>query len=359
MHSNPKIDSIIVGQGLAGSCLAWQLLQRGKKVLVFDEPHKNKSTSVAAGLFNPISGKWMLKTWKADLIFPYLYDFYQGIEKQTGKSFFRPMPLYRPFPSIEEQNAWMGRSADPTLSNYVDQVFTSSMFGDQVNDPFGGLVLKNCGYVDTVVFTESIRKLLIAKDSYRQEEFKTEDMVVEQETITYSGVVASQIIFCNGVRAMENKYFRWLPFRPLKGETMDVQLEKNPDQIYNRGVYIVPEKDNGYCRVGATYNRIASEGNSEEGMAELHQKLHELLILPYKTVSQHWGIRPAIDDRRVVLGSHPEHKNVLIFNGLGTKGVSLAPYFSNQLADWMEGKINLDKEVNINRYKSLYSKSRV
>lgn len=359
MYANHKIDSIIVGQGLAGSCLAWQLIQRGKKVLVFDEPHKNRSTSVAAGLFNPISGKWMLKTWKADLIFPYLYDFYPAVEQQTGKSFFHPMPLYRPFPSVEEQNAWMGRSADPTLASYVQEVFTSTMFGDQVHDPFGGILLKNCGYVDTVIFTEAIRQTLIATDSYRQEELEIEEVVITDESITYSGVVASQIIFCNGVRAMENKYFRWLPFRPLKGETMDVQVEKSIKQIYNRGVYIVPEKDNGYCRVGATYNRIANEGNSVEGMSELRQKLDELLVIPYKTVNEHWGIRPAIDDRRVALGAHPKHKNVLIFNGLGTKGVSLAPYFSNQFADWMDGKINLDKEVNINRYKSLYSKSLV
>ena len=299
----------------------------------------------------------MLKTWKADTIFPYLYEFYDEIEQQTGEKFFFPMPLYRPFPSVEEQNAWMGRSADPTLSSYVQQVATSSLFGDQVHDPFGGILLKSCGFVDTAIFTEAIRTFLKSKDSYRQEEFDIQKMEVMDESITYSGVVASQIIFCNGTRAMENKYFSWLPFRPLKGETIDVQVKVNPNQIYNRGVYVVPARAAGYCRVGATYNRQPIEGNSEEGLAELHQKLNELLVLPYETVNQHWGIRPAIDDRRLALGSHPQHKNVLIFNGLGTKGVSLAPYFSGQFVDWIDEKINLDKEVNINRYKSLYSKS--
>jgi glycine/D-amino acid oxidase-like deaminating enzyme len=357
LHSNQKIDSIIIGQGLAGSCLAMQLIQRGKKVLVFDEPHKNKSTSVAAGLFNPVSGKWMLKAWQADEIFPYLHEFYLSTEKQVGEKFFNPMPLYIPFLSVEEQNAWMGRSADISISNYVQQVATTSLFGDQVRDPFGGVLLSNCGYVETGVFTKAIREFLQAKDSYRSEEFDLQKLEIDEDLITYSGVSASQIIFCQGTRAMENKYFRWLPFKPLKGETMDVQLKKNPKQIFNRGVYLVPGKDHGYCRVGATYNRITTEGNSEGGLAELRQKLDELLRLPYEIVDQHWGIRPAIDDRKPVLGAHPDHKNVLIFNGLGTKGVSLAPYFSCHFADWMEGKINLNKEVNINRYKSLYSKS--
>lgn len=351
-----KTDYIIIGQGLAGSCLAWQLIKRGKKVMVFDEPDRNRSTSVAAGLFNPISGKWMLKTWKADIIFPYLYQFYEGIEREIGSRFFYPMPLYRPFPSVEEQNAWMGRSVDPTLSSYVQQVSTSSQFGKQVHDPHGGILLLNCGYVDTMAFTHAIRGFLQSSGSYRREEFDLEKLDVHAESIKYPGVEATQLIFCNGVRAMENNYFRWLPFRPLKGETMDVHVHEQVKQIYNGGVYVVPAKDNGYCRVGATYNRIPTDGNSEAGLAELHQKLTELLALPYETVYQQWGIRPAIDDRRPALGVHPEHKNILIFNGLGTKGVSLGPYFSNQMADWMEGKINLDKEVNINRYKSLYSK---
>jgi glycine/D-amino acid oxidase-like deaminating enzyme len=74
-------------------------------------------------------------------------------------------------------------------------------------------------------------------------------------------------------------------------------------------------------------------------------------------VAQEWGIRPTTIDRRPIIGCHPLYKNLVIFNGLGTKGVSLAPYFSAQVAQWLEGKGEILKEVNIKRFNALYSKS--
>jgi hypothetical protein len=43
-----------------------------------------------------------------------------------------------------------------------------------------------------------------------------------------------------------------------------------------------------------------------------------------------------------------------VFNGLGSKGVSLAPYFAEQFVDFLVNKKELDPEVNINRFGSLY-----
>ena len=41
-------------------------------------------------------------------------------------------------------------------------------------------------------------------------------------------------------------------------------------------------------------------------------------------------------------------------NGLGTKGVTLAPFFANQMVNNLKNCSNIDKEVNISRYYSLY-----
>ena len=43
----------------------------------------------------------------------------------------------------------------------------------------------------------------------------------------------------------------------------------------------------------------------------------------------------------------------MIFNGLGTKGVSLAPYYANQLLTHLEEHREIDA-VNIERYFSLF-----
>jgi glycine/D-amino acid oxidase-like deaminating enzyme len=70
---------------------------------------------------------------------------------------------------------------------------------------------------------------------------------------------------------------------------------------------------------------------------------------------QQAGVRPSTKDRRPILGEHPYHKNMFIFNGLGTKGVSLAPYFVKQLSEFIFLQKDINPEANIERHYPLYS----
>lgn len=350
-----KTDYIIVGLGIAGACLALQLMKRGKKIMIYDTPFRNRASSVAAGLFNPITGKRIVKTWKADEVFSYLFRFYREIERELGLSFFYEVPLYTPFRTVEEQNEWMSKSADESFKDYIIQVTTQSTFGDEVNDSLGGILLSRCGYIDTDIFLNGVRKLLLEKECYREELWDEGHMKAENR-IVYKDIVAEKVIYCTGIHALKSKYFESLPLKPLKGEVMTIKTAQPLNRIYNRGAYVVPSGAMKY-RVGATYDLAnLSESVTEQGRKELWEKASDLLTHSFEVAHQDWGIRPSTADRRPLLGEHPVQKNVLIFSGLGTKGVSLAPYFSGQLADYITGCGNLDNEANITRVKSLYSK---
>jgi glycine/D-amino acid oxidase-like deaminating enzyme len=138
---------------------------------------------------------------------------------------------------------------------------------------------------------------------------------------------------------------------------MDIHVGKDLPFIFNRGVYVVPS-DEGRWRVGATYSHDVTDGVSETGKKELQEKLGSLLTLPYTAGHHNWGIRPTTADRRPIVGPHPEHKNVLIFNGMGTKGVSLAPWSSGILCDFLEQGLQIKNDINISRFYALYSKFR-
>ncbi|MBS1559122.1 MAG: FAD-binding oxidoreductase [Bacteroidetes bacterium] len=351
------IDYIIVGQGLAGSCLALALEKQGKKILVFDEPTKNRSSAIAAGLFNPIAGKGLAKTWMADTIFPFAQTFYQQIETKLGTRFFYPMPLYRPFISIEEQNEWMAKSEDNSLRTLIEKIHTSSAFGNQVQDKLGGILVRHAGYVDTLAFMEIVRTHLISTESYLPLPFDYEKIKIDTDKVYYEGVEAGGIIFCEGVGVKQNPFFSWMYINQLKGETLTVRLPHSLNIIFNRGIYLVPTTKPFTYIVGATYkpnddtNRVTTEGKEE-----LEEKLRALLTLPYVIEDQHWGFRPTVPDRRLTVGQHPVHKNLYLFNGMGTKGVTLAPYFAHVFAHWLEGTSKLPDEINIKRFKSLYSK---
>ncbi len=343
---------------MAGSCLALRLLEEGKKIVVYDEPDQNRSSAIAAGLFNPITGKLLTRTWMADQIFPELFRFYQSAERTLSRKFFYPQPLYRPFLSAEEQNEWMGLSSSESIKPYIEKVLTASVYGNQVFDSFGGIELSQSGFLDVNEFMSSIQNHLEANQSIVFEHFDDEQMEIKTDGIVYKNYRAKKIIFCNGIGFLNSPRFENLPIRLLKGETLTIELEEIPELIYNRGVYIVPLA-NGNYRVGATYEtKNLIPETTEAGRMELEQKLKALIKIPYKIISQEWGFRPTIPDRRPILGEYPESKNVIIFNGLGTKGVSLAPYFSTQLVTWLLERGEIQPEVNIKRFKSLTSKSR-
>ena len=348
LNSQTTFDYIIVGQGLAGSCLALQLLKNERKVLVIDKGDPQRATHVAAGLFNPITGKKMTGTWMADVLFPYLHQFYQEAEQRTGSSFFSSLPLYRPFISIEEQNEWMGKSVESTLAQYIEQVYTTPFEPTHVKNNFGGLLLKQCGYLNTVKFSHAVRNYLRSQATLLEEDFLEPELEIQGDVVSYKGFHAKKIIFCQGESVHASKLFSWLPIRPLKGETLTIQTSENISTIYNRGVYLVP----GIWKVGATYAfHDTSRTVTSEGRNELVEKLHDLINFPYTIINQAWGMRPTTPDRRPILGPHPEYPAVVIFNGLGTKGVSLAPHFSNVLANWLENNGPINKEVDIHRYK--------
>ncbi|NJM26203.1 MAG: FAD-binding protein [Bacteroidia bacterium] len=115
------IDYIIVGQGLAGSAVAVHSMLRGKRIMVVDQYANNTTSRVAAGLFNPVTGKVMSKTWMADILFPVLHHYYDRVESATGMRFFHKMPIYRPFKGADEQNEWMGNIADPAWQPYIGE----------------------------------------------------------------------------------------------------------------------------------------------------------------------------------------------------------------------------------------------
>jgi glycine/D-amino acid oxidase-like deaminating enzyme len=352
---NSDIDYIVIGQGLAGSCLALQLIRRNRTVVVFDEPQHNHSTSVAAGLFNPITGKMLAKTWQAERLFPYFYSFYREAEVRLKEKFFFPMPVYRPFGSVEEQNEWMGRSNHASMMEYIETIYLSPAFSDEVHDPVGGVLLRHGGYVDTPVFIEAVRALLKQMDAYREEKFEEAELREPGRGVSYQQFTAKKIIYCRGVDDLNTGCFSWLPIKPLKGETLLITMPP-VNRIYNRGVYVVPGSTAGTYNAGATYDFDITPETTARGRAELEARLNELVRFPYEIISQNWGIRPTTPDRRLLLGPHPIYGNRVIFNGLGTKGVSLAPYFSGQLAAWLEGEGEITPEVHIGRFKSLYSK---
>jgi glycine/D-amino acid oxidase-like deaminating enzyme len=322
--------------------------------MVFDLPQENRSSVIAAGMFNPFASKGITKTWMATEVFAHLHDFYPRAERLLGEKFFFQQLIYRPFVHIEEQNSCMAQTAVDSINSFIETTHAKPAYDHQVHDPLGGIVAKQGGYIHTTVYLKAVRNWLSQNGVFRAECFDVCQLHEGESFVNYQDLQASAVIFCTGVPL--GTEMKWLPVIKLKGETLTVAMQQTPQLIYNRGVYAVATPLGTY-KVGSTYQlkNIVHE-ITLSGREELEMKMQQLLKINYTVLGQEWGIRPTTVDRKPVLGFWPGYTKRIIFNGLGTKGVSLAPYFAHVLASWLAGERELASEININRFKALYSK---
>ena len=345
-----ELDYIIVGQGIAGSVISSLLIEKGENILVIDTPDKNISSNIAAGIFNPVTGRNNIKTWNAELLWPRMFAFYQNIEKKSKSSFFHHLEHYRPFRSTSETNDLISRTSNPSYDQFVKKVCHEPQFDDYIKNPVGGIMLKQSGYLDIPVFLSIVRKMIVEKGSFVKESFIYNDLDANSEQVCYHNYKARKIIFCDGWYPETNPFFENLPFKPVKGELLKIKSELPENWIFNRGVFALP-KGNGISVIGSTYeNSDLTSTATEKGRDYLTSKLKELLKIPFEVIDHYAGIRPATLDRRPFVGIHPKYETIAILNGLGTKGVSLAPYFAEELISFIDGKGKLDPEADIKRY---------
>lgn len=350
-----EFDYLVVGQGIAGTVLAWHLLEAKKKVLIIGDKNLPCSSKVAAGIFNPLTGKKLVKTWMADNLFPYAASFYTNLEEKLGVKFRYPLPLYRPYRSIEEQNNYLAQTEDPAIAKYVSEQPDEQLPLDYIENPYGGLKVIQSGWIDLPVLLEASRIYFEQAGVYMEESFSAEDLTFSEQAVGWKDCTFNKVILCQGAEALNNEFFNWLPFAPVKGQLLEIETEKIlKPYIVNQGIFILPVSETK-SKVGATYSWDPLDWNvTKEAEKELVDKLSSLIKVPFKIEGQLAGLRPSVKDRRPLIGIHPEHPNLVIFNGLGTKGVTLAPYFANNLMEHLEYEKELNPLVNIKRYFSLY-----
>ena len=352
-------DFLIIGHGLAGSILAHTLSESGVKIRVIDEPKSNSASNVAAGLMNPLAGKRFAKSWLADELIPFATQFYQDLEANLQVKLLYQKPILKLFSSVEEQNNWMGKSAGKEYNDFIQTVFTTLPASEHIKQEQGGIAIAQGGYVDVPLLLSSLRALREQKQEIETSRFNFTDLEIEEDSIRYKQITAKSIIFSEGYKGAGNPFFSWLPYALNKGELLDIAYNNFPEEyIYNKAVYVLGI-GSGTLRVGATYNwREVNENKTPEAKAELLEKFSDLVKKPFQVQDHKVGIRPAVRDRRPLIGTHPRHAAIKVFNGMGSKGVMMAPYLAWHFKEVLAQRGELHKDVNISRYLTLYKEQK-
>jgi glycine/D-amino acid oxidase-like deaminating enzyme len=212
--------------------------------------------------------------------------------------------------------------------------------------------LQQTGYVDQKVFILRVREWLKETGSLIEATWSASDFDRNPEEVRWQDYRASRVIFTQGFQGDSNPYFKDLPFRHAKGELLELEGPVQDGMpVLNRGKWLLPLSSGRY-RAGATYDFNATDLTiSSEGKEETLHALGELVDWKFKVVGQEAGVRPALQDFKPVIGRHPWFPELIILNGLGSKGSLQAPLLAKELVDHLVDGSALRPELDVDRFR--------
>ncbi|HEX8562480.1 MAG TPA: FAD-binding oxidoreductase [Flavobacterium sp.] len=342
-------DYIIVGCGLAGIAFAETALANDKSILVF-ENNSQTSSRVAGGLYNPVILKRFSGLADAQEQLNKMNAFYESLLSRIPLKVNHAMPVLRKFYSVEELNNWFIAADKPSLQEFLSTRVVSTRYSG-IESPLGFGEVLQTGYVDTAKLLELYHVFLRNEGLLVEAPFNYGALALGEDKVVYGEVAARNIVFAEGFGIHSNPFFSYLPLNGTKGELFIIKApDLNLDVIVNTSVFILP-LGNSLFKVGATYEWVdKTDLPTEAGKQELIARIKEILECDFEVIQHLAGVRPTTKDRKAILGTHPNHKQLHVLNGLGTRGVMLAPAMAQTLFDHIEEGEPIKREISINRF---------
>ncbi len=350
------LDYLIVGLGLAGISFCEQLEKHGRSYAVISDTSQTSSL-VAGGLYNPVILKRFTLAWKAEEQLDMAIPFYTDLEKKLSVKLNYPLPVYRRFASIEEQNLWFEASDRKGLAKFLSTKILPNK-NPNIYAPFGYGEVLGTGRIDTKLFVSSYQKYLRKKGIFFGERFDHDQLQIEKDHIRYHSHQARRIVFTEGFGMKQNPYFNYLPMQGSKGEYLFIKApELKEDKAIKSSIFCIPEGDDVY-RIGANYAREDKTNKpTDAAKSELLKKWDSFIRCKYEVIDQVAGVRPTVSDRKPLVGQHPKYPTMYVLNGFGSRGVMTCPYASEKLYQNISADFSLDTELDVARFTKKHFKS--
>lgn len=344
-----QTDYLLIGQGICGTFLSWYLQKAGLSCLVIDEQQTNTASITAAGIINPVTGRRIVKTWLIEDILPFAQQAYAEMGAELQITAIEQKNIIDFFPTAQMRHAFLDRYAADT--EFLSLPKDENNWREYFNYDLGYGVIDPCYLVNLPGLLPAYRALLKSRGLLLEQKSDPHLLKISPEGIEYDSISAKAIIFCDGIGSVSNPWFQNLPFAPNKGEMLLIEAPQIPSTyIFKRGINLVPWKENIFW-AGSSYEWEYENDQPTNAFRERTEAtLGHWLKNSYTVVDHRASLRPATLERRPFVGFHPQHSRLGIFNGMGTKGCSLAPYFASQLVQHIQHKTPLHPEADVKRF---------
>ena len=335
-----KVDYIIIGQGLAGSVLAHQLILRNKKILVIDNNHHQSSSKVAAGIINPITGPRLVLTDTFNDTYPQAQQYYSLLEKTLGITLWQELKQHRLIQTNAQAEYLHKRSTDI----HYQHTLGSTIFSPYFESDFGSVEINQSAIIDSKLLIQTAQQFLIENQSYDQKKLDYQQLIFTDNGFRIDDTVASHIIFCEGFQAINNPWLADLPFKLSKGEILTVETNKPVTHLLNWGNWLVPFGHD--TKLGSNYQwGDLTDTLSDSIKTQLLQSLHSNTTVQGRIINHEAGIRPTTTQRKPFIGPITNLSGAYCFNGFGSKGCLLIPHFAELFCDHLLNNTPLDTNL--------------
>ena len=331
------LDILIVGQGLAGSCLAWSLHWAGRQVMIVDRGDQITASRVAAGLITPLTGRRIVRTPRYKESYRQAAESYRRIERELNVQLLIEKSAIRKCVTDEESRLFEQRFAefDGGIKLHHDE-----------RGKLVGIEMQNAARLNVCRFLDQTREYFSSLGQYRSADLNVDtdiDIVEDRVCVASLDIQSSAVVFCQGWQLNANSWFPAIPDGPAKGEIFRVKLPGyTEDKVVHQGVWVVPdqfEDQPDSFLVGATYDRHhLNQEPTVSGQQELLNGLRHITSAIPEVIDHVAAVRAGMKRRKPILGQHPENEKLFVLNGLGSRGALLAPIAAEAMKGIMFGE---------------------
>ncbi len=348
-----QVDFLIIGQGLAGSLLGWELIRRQKKICIVDNGEENAS-QIAAGLINPVTGMRFVKAPQTTPQLEFAEHFYQLLAEHFNQPFWVTKPMLRLLHTPQEYQQAQKRLSDPDYAAYLEAIIPGKQ---SIVSPQGILLQKKTAFLKTQPLLNCLRQFFQQNNCLQESTLDYQEIKLTTQ-IQWRHINTRKIIFCQGHLNRNNPWFNYLPLIPVKGEILTGKsLSPLINAMLNYGHWFIPQNDYLF-KTGASFERnndtMHTTVKAKNRLLNSLQRVYPA-VRQARIIHQQAGIRPTTEDRQPFIGPHPEYPQLYIFNGFGAKGSLQIPYFARQLARHLTQNLEIDSSCHIKRYEHRFT----
>ncbi|MBW3114481.1 MULTISPECIES: glycine oxidase ThiO [Bacillaceae] len=353
-----QYDVLIVGGGVIGCSILYQLTKRGKKALLIEKNQlASKASKAAAGMLGVHTelngGSPLYRVAKNSRnMYPVLA---RELKEVTGMDIeYVENGMVKLARTEEEAQTLISVATKLDQDEEVEWLSSPKLSAFEPllsKKATGGLFIPRDGNVAAPKLTEALGLASVRLGAQVNEYTDVYDFIVEGSRI--SGVqtsigplYASEIIVAGGAwsQSLLERVGVTLHSYPVKGECFSVKCSRKLVErtIFTEGCYIVP-KVGGRFLIGATeHAHTFDETISVSGMMSLMKKATDILPeLIHADWEKAWsGIRPQTQGGLPIIGRSERWEGLSIATGHYRNGILLAPITGVMMADLIEGKEN-------------------